>query len=122
MSQTGCASAEIQLDALSERAVEVVLSPAIEWPRLVSALAEAHPAATVLDIAAAIGRAAIAIEEADAVEGGEALAARLHRLAAMTAIDAWTVGRRGWIDLRVGDLALYRRIHGRLGAEAPEFR
>lgn len=117
MSRSECTPLEAQLDALSERVVEMALTPAFDPRGLVPALAAAHPGATVLDVAAAIGRAALALEEADAVEGHEALAGGLHRIAARTAIDAWTVGRRGWRDARMGDLGLYRRIHGALEAE-----
>ena len=111
-------SPETQLDALSERVVEMALSPAVGARGLVSAVAAAHPEATLLDVAAAIARAAVSLEEAGA-GAGEDRAAHLHRIAALATIDAWTAARRGWTDVRMGDLALYRRIHGSLRVEAP---
>ena len=115
-------SPEARLDALSEHAVELALSPCVAWPELVPALIKAHPDATVLDVAAAVARAAAALEDTAPPEGPRTTADRLHRLASVTTMDAWRVGRRGWSDVRVRDMGLYRRLHGRLGIEAPEIR
>jgi hypothetical protein len=110
-------SVDVRLDALSERAVEIALSRAFDPRGLLSALAGEHPRATLLDLAAAIGRAASVLEEAAVAEGHRALAGRLHRIASAAAVDAWSVHRRGWGDARPGELTLYRRLHGALQAE-----
>lgn len=97
----------------SSSALEVALSEPEGWRRhILRDLTAENPDATLLDLAAAVARAALSLEETFATDERDGLAARLHRLAALTALDAWTAARRGWGDARVGRLDLYRRLHG----------
>lgn len=106
-------------DALLERALEIALSEPEGWRRVVPTLAAENPEVTVLSLAAAVARAALALEETfapdatGAADGRDGLPARLHRAAAMAALDAWCAERQGWGEARANQLDLYRRLHGR---------
>lgn len=100
-------------DALLERALEIALSQPEGWQRVVPDLAAENPEVTVLDLAATVARAALAMEEASASEERDEVAARLHRVAALTALDAWCAARHGWGEAKASQLALYRRLHGK---------
>jgi hypothetical protein len=100
-------------DALLERALEIALSEPEGWRRVVPTLAAENPEARVLDLVAAVARAALAVEETFASPERDGLPARLHRVAAMTALDAWCAGRQGWGEAKASQLDLFRRLHGR---------
>ena len=80
-------------DALMERALEIALSRPEGWRSIPAELALASPRMAALDLVAALARAAVALEETFEGEARGGLAARLHRLASLTALDAWTLAR-----------------------------
>ena len=75
-------------DALLERALEIALSHPEGWRRLVPELVAEYPETRVADLAAAIARAALAVEESFAEDERDGLPGRLYRLAALSALEA----------------------------------